>query len=161
MENKVADQILASGPWVGRSVPHEGSHAGVTGTICYLDDLPRFRNELAVELETCSQAHARITFLDVTTAAVIPGIAAVLTAADVPGDNRFGALVHDEELLASSECRYIAQPIVALAGETPARRSSLPEVPSKSSSSHCRPFSRSNRRSRPESSSAVRGEFAG
>ena len=118
MENKAANQCLAPGSWVGRSVPHEGSHAGVTGTIRYLDDLPRFRNELAVELATCSHAHARITFLDVTEAAIIAGIAAVLTAADVPGDNRFGALVHDEELLASRECRYFSQPIVALAGET-------------------------------------------
>ncbi len=46
------------------------------------------------------------------------GIAAVFTAADVPGDNRFGPIEHDEELLASRECEYVAQPIVALAGET-------------------------------------------
>ncbi len=118
MENKAADQFLAPHSWVGRSVPHEGSHAGVTGTIRYLDDLPRFRNELAVELVTSALAHARITLLDVTAAARIPGIAAVFTAADVPGDNQFGPVVHDEELLASRECRYSAQPIVAVAGET-------------------------------------------
>ena len=82
-----------------------------------IDDFPRFRNELAVELVTSTHAHARITFLDATEAARIPGIAAVFTAADVPGDNQFGPVVHDEELLASRECRYIAQPIVALAGE--------------------------------------------
>ncbi len=42
---------------------------------------------------------------------------AVFTAADVPGDNHFGPIFHDEELLAAHECHYIGQPIVALAGE--------------------------------------------
>ena len=42
----------------------------------------------------------------------------MFTAADVPGDNRFGPIEHDEELLASQRCCYVAQPIIALAGET-------------------------------------------
>ncbi len=40
------------------------------------------------------------------------------TAADVPGDNRFGPIFHDEELLAAHECHHIGQPIVVLAGES-------------------------------------------
>ena len=36
----------------------------------------------------------------------------------MPGDNLFGPIVHDEELLASRDVCHIAQPIVALAGET-------------------------------------------
>ena len=48
----------------------------------------------------------------------VEGIAAVFTAADVPGDNHFGPIFHDEELLAAHECHYIGQPIVVLAGES-------------------------------------------
>ena len=56
--------------------------------------------------------------LDVTAAAQVEGIAAVFTAADVPGDNHFGPIFHDEELLAAHECHHIGQPIVVLAGES-------------------------------------------
>jgi xanthine dehydrogenase large subunit len=104
--------------WAGQSVPHESARANVTGRTVYLADMPRFRNELSVELEVSPLARARIVSVDVSEAARVPGIAAIFTAADVPGDNRFGAIEHDEELLASLECQYVAQPIVALAGET-------------------------------------------
>ncbi len=104
--------------WVGRALPHEGARANVTGTTLYLDDLPPFRNELLVELVESPLAHARVISLDISEAARTPGIVAVFTAADVPGDNRFGPIVHDEELLAALECRHVAQPIVVLAGET-------------------------------------------
>src|SRR5439155_74763 len=41
---------------------------------------------------------------------------AVFTRADVPGENTFGPIFHDEELLAGDVCHHIGQPIVALAG---------------------------------------------
>ena len=50
--------------------------------------------------------------------AQVEGIAAVFTAADVPGDNQFGPIFHDEEVLAARECHHIGQPIVVLAGES-------------------------------------------
>ena len=84
----------------------------------YLDDLPPFRNELLVEFVGSPLAHARIVALDITAAAQVEGIAAVFTAADVPGDNHFGPIFHDEELLAAHECHHIGQPIVVLAGES-------------------------------------------
>ena len=118
LANKCAAGAIPGASWAGQSVPHESARSNVTGTTPYLDDLPRFRNELSVELEVSPLAHARIVSVDVAAAACVPGIAAIFTAADVPGDNRFGAIEHDEELLASRECQYVAQPIVALAGET-------------------------------------------
>jgi xanthine dehydrogenase large subunit len=108
----------ALGPWIGSSIPHESARDHVTGAAVYLDDMPRFRNELLVEFVGSPLAHARIAAVDVTGAAKIEGIAGVFTAADVPGDNRFGPIVHDEELLAADECVHIGQPIVAIAGES-------------------------------------------
>jgi len=105
------------GRWIGRSVPHESARAHVTGTAVYLDDMPKFRNELLVEFVGSPLAHARIVAVDVAGALSIDGIAGAFTAADVPGDNRFGPVVHDEELLAADECRHIGQPIVVVAGE--------------------------------------------
>jgi xanthine dehydrogenase large subunit len=106
----------STGPWIGRSVPHESARAHVTGKATFLDDIPPFRNELRVEFVGSPLAHARIAAVDVSEAARTEGIAGVFTAADVPGDNQFGPVIHDEELLAARECRHIGQPIVVLAG---------------------------------------------
>ena len=103
---------------VGGSIPHESALAHVTGEAVYLDDLPPFRNELLVEFVGSPLAHARIVTLDISAAAQVDGIAAVFTAADVPGDNHFGPIFHDEELLAEGECHHVGQPIVVLAGES-------------------------------------------
>ena len=105
------------GPHIGRAIPHEASIAHVTGRTVYLDDIAPQRNELLIELFGSPLAHARIVSIDVSEAARTAGIVAVFTAGDVAGDNQFGAAIHDEELLASSECGFIGQPIVALAGE--------------------------------------------
>ncbi|HEX3446982.1 MAG TPA: FAD binding domain-containing protein, partial [Isosphaeraceae bacterium] len=91
---------------------HESARAHVTGKAVYVDDLPPFRNELLVEFVGSPLAHGRIVTLDVNKAAQLEGIAAVLTAADVPGDNNFGPIFHDEEVLAAHECHHIGQPIV-------------------------------------------------
>jgi xanthine dehydrogenase large subunit len=113
-----APRSTGHGPCIGRGISHESATAHVTGRAVYLDDLPPYRNELLIELIGSPFAHARIISIDASLAARTPGIAGVLTAADVPGDNRFGPIVHDEELLASSECRHVGQPIIALAGES-------------------------------------------
>ena len=39
---------------------------------------------------------------------------AVLTAADIPGDNNCGPLLHDDPILASDELRYVGQPVFAV-----------------------------------------------
>jgi xanthine dehydrogenase large subunit len=117
LSDKGAARVSAQERWVGKGVAHESARANVAGTTLYLDDLPPFRNELVVDLVSSALAHARIVSLDLTAAKRMAGIVGAFTAADVPGDNRFGPIIHDEEVLASHECRYVAQPIVALAGE--------------------------------------------
>jgi xanthine dehydrogenase molybdopterin binding subunit/xanthine dehydrogenase small subunit len=102
---------------IDASLTHESSQAHVTGQAAFIDDLPPYRHELIVEFVGSPLAHGRIVALDVTQAVEVEGIVAVLTAADVPGDNHFGPIFHDEELLAARECHFIGQPIVALAGE--------------------------------------------
>jgi xanthine dehydrogenase large subunit len=74
--------------------------------------------ELLVDFVGSPVAHGRVRGLDLDQARRAPGIAAVFTASDVPGENRFGPVVPDEELLASETLDYIGQPVVLLAGET-------------------------------------------
>ncbi len=106
-----------SGCWLGRSTPHESAFAHVTGKAAFVDDMPRFQNELLVEFIGSPHAHARVTRINIDDALKIDGIAGVFLARDIPGDNHFGPVFHDEEVLAAEECHHIGQPIVVLAGE--------------------------------------------
>jgi xanthine dehydrogenase large subunit len=100
---------------LGKSIPHDSARDHVTGAAVYIDDLPPARNELLVDFAGSPLAHGRIKSVDTSAAARIDGMAAVYTWQDVPGENTFGPIFHDEELLAREECHYIGQPIVALA----------------------------------------------
>ena len=65
--------------------------------------------------------HGKIVRLDTTPAAEIDGVACVLTAADIPGENQIGGIVQDEPLLAEGEVHFAGQPIVAVIADTPRR----------------------------------------
>jgi xanthine dehydrogenase large subunit len=103
-------------PLSGKPVPHDSAREHVTGEAVYLDDVTPARNELLVEFAGSPLAHARIKSLDVTAVSRVDGVVAVFTHRDVPGENTFGPVFHDEELLASEECHYVGQPIAVLAG---------------------------------------------
>ena len=65
-----------------------------------------------------SVASGVITHLDVEPARSMPGVRAVLTAAAFPG--RYGVGIADHRWLADGEVRYVGEPIVALAADSPA-----------------------------------------
>jgi xanthine dehydrogenase large subunit len=65
--------------------------------------------------------HGRIARLDTTPAAEIEGVASILTAADIPGENQIGGIVQDEPLLAEGEVHFAGQPIVAVVADSPRR----------------------------------------
>src|SRR5262245_49623736 len=102
---------------LGQPLPHDSAREHVTGAAVYLDDLPPIQGELLVDFVGSPVAHAHITALDVSAAAKVEGVVAVLTHKDVPGHNTFGPVFHDEEVLVGEECRYIGQPVVAVAAE--------------------------------------------
>ena len=101
---------------LGKSLPHDSARIHVTGEAIYIDDMPPLRDEVLVDFVGSPLAHARLKTVDVSAAARLQGIVAAFTRADVPGENTFGPVFHDEELLAESECHYVGQPIVVLAG---------------------------------------------
>jgi xanthine dehydrogenase large subunit len=101
---------------IGKPVPHDSARLHVTGEAIYLDDIPPQRDEVLVDFVGSPLAHGRIKKMDVSAAAHLNGIVAVFTRSDVPGENTFGPIFHDEELLAESECHCLGQPIVVLAG---------------------------------------------
>ncbi len=69
-------------------------------------------------------ASARIVALDVSAAEAMPGVRAVITAKDAPGLHGIG--VADHPLFASDRIRYHAEPLAAVAADTPGDRRGRP-----------------------------------
>ena len=104
-------------PVVGEPLPHESAALHVTGRALYTDDLiGRARDVLHAHPVQAPHAHATVTSLDVSAAYKVPGVARVLTAADVPGLNDAG-IKHDEPLF-PSEVMYHGHAVCWVLGET-------------------------------------------
>ena len=103
---------------IGQPLPHDSAREHVRGEAVYLDDLPPLHGELCIDVVGSPVAHGRIASIDLDAARDVTGIAGVFAAADVPGDHRFGPVVHDEDLLAKDAVEYVGQPVVVIAGET-------------------------------------------
>ena len=80
--------------------PHDSGPLHVTGTAPYVDDLPTPANALHACFGLSSVGHATIEALDLSAVWAAPGVVDVVTAADIPGENNAGPVVHDEPLLA-------------------------------------------------------------
>jgi xanthine dehydrogenase large subunit len=108
---------------VGRALPHESALEHATGAALFTDDLAaRLPGVLSAWPVTAPHAHARVLALDAHDARGQPGVAAVLTADDVPGLNDTGLARRDEPLF-PSVVQYHGQPVawVVAASEEAAR----------------------------------------
>jgi xanthine dehydrogenase D subunit len=90
----------------------------VTGEFAYASDL--WHDDM-VWGATLRSPHpsARITGIDVIEALAVPGVFAVLTAEDVPGDNNFGLDFADQPVLAADVVRYQGEPVALVAADHP------------------------------------------
>jgi CO/xanthine dehydrogenase Mo-binding subunit len=64
-------------------------------------------------------AHAKIVSIDTSEAKKIPGVHAVVTAADAP-NVRYGRSYFDRHILARDKVRFMGDPVAAVAAESPA-----------------------------------------
>ncbi len=90
----------------------------VTGTGRYTADMT-LTGMLHGAFRVADVPHARIRRLDTTAARALPGVQAVITAADVP-DVWYGAFVKDRTLFARDVVRWEGEVIAAVAATTPA-----------------------------------------
>jgi xanthine dehydrogenase large subunit len=99
---------------VGLGLPTESALLHVTGTALFADDELEPQGMLHIALGLSPVPHGRVVGLDVAAMRALPGVVAVLTAADIPGENDFGTIVHDEPILAGDEVSYAGQPVFAV-----------------------------------------------
>ena len=104
---------------VGRLQPRPDSLAKVTGAANYTDDLA-FEGMLEARVKRAGVPHAILTHIDVEKARCLPGVAAVLTAADLPGERNHGLVIPDWPILVGvgERVRYVGDAVAIVAAET-------------------------------------------
>ncbi len=107
-----------AGTRVGISRPHESAHLHVAGEANYIDDLPELAGTLHCALGLSPVANGKLTGTALDLIRALPGVVAVLTAADIPGSNDCGSIVHDDPILCDGDIRYLGQPVFAVIAET-------------------------------------------
>jgi CO/xanthine dehydrogenase Mo-binding subunit len=103
---------------VGESVPRVDAVPKVTGEFAYSSDL-QAAGMLWGHTVRSTHAHARIVSIDISQAVAMPGVHAVLTHEDVPGQKRYGLEFADQPVLAEDRVCYFGEPVALVAAEHP------------------------------------------
>lgn len=90
---------------------HESAEGHVSGRAIYTDEQHPPLDLLSLWPVQSPHAHAEIRRIDAGAASRMPGVVRVLTAADVPGENDTGAILHDEPLIASDRVSFHGQAV--------------------------------------------------
>lgn len=104
---------------ISRSEPVPKVEERVTGKARYTDDYV-FDGMLHARTLRSRYPHARILSIDTSKAAALPGVAAVLTADDIPGTNIHGLVHLDWPVLCAvgDKVRYMGDAVAIVAAET-------------------------------------------
>jgi len=102
---------------VGHPLPRPDARAKATGEAVFAADL-YFEGLLHGKVLRSRYPHARVLRVDASKAKALPGVVAVLTAADVPGARNHGHLRNDWPVLAYDKIRYVGDAVALVAAET-------------------------------------------
>jgi len=109
--------ISEAGPLGGR---HErpDARAKVAGSTRYVADLA-LPGMLHAALAVSPVPSARVRGLDISAARAVASVEAVLTAADIPGENQVGVVFPDQPLLVEDRVRMVGDRLALVAARTP------------------------------------------
>jgi xanthine dehydrogenase molybdenum-binding subunit len=104
---------------IGRIVPRPDAVGKVDGTAMFADDLT-FPGMLHAVTLRAGVPHAVLTRLDTRRAVGLPGVRAVLTAEDIPGERFHGLVIHDWPVLVGlgEKVRYVGDAVALVAADT-------------------------------------------
>jgi xanthine dehydrogenase D subunit len=103
---------------VGESVQRFDAPAKVRGDFVYSSDL-RAEGMLWGATVRSPHPHARIVSINTADARAMPGVHAVLTHEDVPGEKLYGLEIADQPVLASDRVRYWGEAVALVAADHP------------------------------------------
>jgi xanthine dehydrogenase large subunit len=98
---------------------HDSAAKQVCGAAVYIDDMPEPRGTLHVYIAQSEHAHARIIKRDLSAVAEQPGVVAVLSPDDVPGQHDVSCIhAGDEPVFALDRVEFAGQAIYAVVAES-------------------------------------------
>src|SRR6266702_8699719 len=103
---------------IGESVRRADAIPKAAGDFAYSSDL-HAAGMLWGHTVRSPHAHALISSIDVSRAVGMPGVHAVLTHEDVPGEKLYGLEFRDQPVLAYDRVRYFGEPVALVAAEHP------------------------------------------
>jgi len=106
----------AGGSYIGNNVRRLDAPSKVSGRLRYAGDMV-MPGMLHMQVLRSPHAHAAIKSIDVSEAEALPGVACVVTADDVPGEDGFGVFVHDQPIMAREKVRYVGEAVAAVAAD--------------------------------------------
>jgi xanthine dehydrogenase large subunit len=106
-------------PIVGSPLKHDSAEKHVAGEALYIDDIAELAGLAHACLGLSTIAHGKLLSLDLSAVEAAPGVLAVLTAADIPGENDISSThKHDEPVFATADILHHGQPLFAVVAET-------------------------------------------
>ncbi len=117
-DERAEGRAQRQGARVGISRPHESAHLHVAGEATYIDDIHELAGTLHCALGLSPVAAGRLTDMTLDAVRAMPGVVDVLVAADIPGANDCGSIIHDDPILCDGEIRYLGQPVFAVIAQT-------------------------------------------
>ncbi len=112
------DPAYAGRTYVGHSLPHDSGLLHATGKAVYLDDMPEPAGQLHAALVLSPVARGAIRGVGAEAALAMPGVRAVVTAGDIPGDNAVGPIFRDEPALAPGHVSYAGEPVAMVLADS-------------------------------------------
>lgn len=98
---------------------HIDAAAHTRGESQYVDDLPQPAEMLYAAVFSSDVAHGNIVKIETEKASALPGVVAILTAKDIPGENQIGPIIQDETLLADGKVHYVGEPVALVVATSP------------------------------------------
>ena len=96
--------------WIGKSIPKPDSMEKALGDTQYAGDM-HMPGMLHARILWSGVPHAIIRGIDTSIAKKVPGVRSVLTAADIPGINRFGLAVSISVYWPTTRCALLSTPL--------------------------------------------------
>ncbi|NUO01710.1 MAG: molybdopterin-dependent oxidoreductase [Saprospiraceae bacterium] len=94
------------------------AHNHVRGESVYLDDLPLQQGTLFACVFDAPHAHGKIKDIHLETALNMAGVAKIILAKDLCGENQIGGIIPDEPLLADGHVHFQGMPVALVLAES-------------------------------------------
>jgi len=111
-EQFMSEKLAAAPAWkeVGKPHPHESAILHVTGEATYTDDIVELQGTLHGALGLSQKAHATIRSIDLSKVKAAPGVVAVFTADDIPGETNAAPSSTTTRYWPMAWCNTLASP---------------------------------------------------